>query len=155
MLVRNWMTSSPTTVSSATSVASAREIVVARRIRHLPVCDDGQLVGIVTDRDIRMALPSAAAKLSVWEARHMLDILGVADVMTRSVITITEYAPIAEAVRLMVAHRIGALPVTREGRLVGILSETDLLGAFAAVLGQPVDLTTRAAVGGRAYFEVA
>ena len=155
MLVRNWMTSSPTTVSPATSVALARELVVTKRIRHLPVCEGEELVGIVTDRDIRTALPSPSALISVWEARHALDQLSVGDVMTRSVITITEYAPIAEAVRLMVAHRIGALPVTRDGRLVGILSETDLLGAFAAVLGQPVTLTTRAAVGGRAYFEVA
>jgi len=155
MLVRNWMTSSPTTVSPTTSVALARELVVTKRIRHLPVCEGEELVGIVTDRDIRTALPSPSALISVWEARHALDQLSVGDVMTRSVITITEYAPIAEAVRLMVAHRIGALPVTRDGRLVGILSETDLLGAFAAVLGQPVTLTTRAAVGGRAYFEVA
>ncbi len=155
MLVRNWMTSSPTVVSPATSVALARELVVTQRIRHLPVCEAEQLVGIVTDRDIRTALPSPSALISVWEARHTLDQLSVGDVMTRSVITITEYAPIAEAVRLMVAHRIGGLPVTREERLVGILSETDLLGAFAAVLGQPVALTTRAAVGGRAYFEVA
>ena len=155
MLVRNWMTSSPTVVSPATSVALARELVVTQRIRHLPVCEGERLVGIVTDRDIRTALPSPSALISVWEARHTLDQLSVGDVMTRSVITITEYAPIAEAVRLMVAHRIGGLPVTREERLVGILSETDLLGAFAAVLGQPVALTTRAAVGGRAYFEVA
>jgi acetoin utilization protein AcuB len=155
MLVRNWMTSSPTTVSPGTSVALARELVVTKRIRHLPVCEGEQLVGIVTDRDIRTALPSPSAIISVWEARHTLDQLSVGDVMTRSVITITEYAPIGEAVRLMVAHRIGALPVTRDERLVGILSETDLLGAFAAVLGQPVTLTTRAAVGGRAYFEVA
>ena len=155
MLVRNWMTSSPLTVAPTTSVAVARELVVTKRIRHLPVCEGEALVGIVTDRDIRTALPSPKAIISVWEARHQLDQLNVGDVMTRSVITITEYAPIAEAVRLMVAHRIGALPVTRDEGLVGILSETDLLGAFAAVLGQPVTLATRAAVGGRAYFEVA
>ena len=155
MLVRNWMTPSPTTVASATTVATAREIIVTKRIRHLPVCDGSHLAGIVTDRDIRMALPPPATNLSVWEARHLLDVLSVGEVMTRSVITITEYAPIAEAVRLMVTHRIGALPVIRAEELVGILSETDLLGAFAAVLGQPVTLATRAAVGGRAYFEVA
>ena len=155
MLVRDWMTESPTTVSPTTTVAAARELVVTKRIRHLPVRDGERLVGIITDRDIRMALPSPAARVSVWEARHLLDLLRVEEVMTRSVITIGEDAPISEAVRLMVAHRFGALPVIRGGRLVGILSETDLLGAFAAVLGQPIPLTTRAEVGGRAYFEVA
>ena len=140
MLVYHWMTPFPTTVSPTTCLAAAREIVVAKGIRHLPVCEGERLVGIITDRDIRMTLPSPAVSLSVWTLR-LAECVQVDEVMTRWVITIAADAPIVEAVRLMLAHRIGALPVTSEGRLVGIISATDVMRAFAEVLEEKEEIS--------------
>jgi acetoin utilization protein AcuB len=140
MLVYHWMTPFPTTVSPTTCLAAAREMIVAKGIRHLPVCDGERLVGIITDRDIRMALPSTAANLSVWTLR-LAECVKVEEVMTRWVITIAADAPIVDAVRLMTAHRIGALPVTAEGRLVGIISATDVMRAFAEVLEEKGEIS--------------
>jgi acetoin utilization protein AcuB len=140
MLVYHWMTPFPTTVSPTTSLAAVREMVVMKGIRHLPVCEGERLVGIITDRDIRTALPSPAVSPSVWTLR-LAECVQVDEVMTRWVITIAADAPIVEAVRLMLAHRIGALPVTSEGRLVGIISATDVMRAFAEVLEEKEEIS--------------
>src|SRR5262249_53296690 len=85
---------------------------------------------IVTDRDIRLNLPSQATSLSVWEVNHLLARLTVEAVMTRSVMTVGPDRAARDAAQLMLDHRIGALPVVDGGRLVGIVTETDLLRAF-------------------------
>jgi CBS domain-containing protein len=128
------MTSILVTVRSDAPVAEAQHLMRHRRIRHLPVVDGGRLGGIITDRDVRTTLPSPATSLAAGEIRYLLDRLLVERVMTRAVITIGPDAPIAEAVGLVLTHRIGALPVVEGNRLVGIITETDLLRAFAATL---------------------
>jgi acetoin utilization protein AcuB len=105
--------------------------MATRRFRHLLVVEGERLVGIVTDRDIRLNLPSPATSLSVWELNYLLARLTVRDVMSRSVITIGADRHAAEAARIMVDHKIGALPVLDGERLVGIVTETDFLRAFA------------------------
>jgi acetoin utilization protein AcuB len=131
--VRDLMSRTPITASSDTSVLDARALMAKERIRHLPVTDsNGELLGIVTDRDIRLTLPSPATTLSVWEMNHLLAKLAVGDVMTKSPITVDPDRDAREAAWLMLEHKIGALPVLKDGRLVGILTETDLLRAFAA-----------------------
>lgn len=131
MDVSKWMQSSPVTVTPETSVSEARQLMERRRIRHLPVVEQsGRLVGIVTDRDIRLNLPSPATSLSVWEINYLLAKLTVGEVMTRRVITIETGRSVEEAARLMLEHRIGSLPVMEGGRLVGIVTETDLLRAW-------------------------
>jgi CBS domain-containing protein len=112
-------------------VLDARHLMLERRIRHLPVTDEGGLlVGIVTDRDIRLNLPSQATSLSVWEINHLLARLTVQKVMTQSVLTVGPDRGAKDAAQLMLDHTIGALPVVDGGRLVGIVTETDLLRAF-------------------------
>lgn len=131
MRVREVMTPTPTTVHPDMPVLDARHLMLERRIRHLPVVNEnGELAGIVTDRDIRLNLPSQATSLSVWEINHLLARLTVAKVMTRSVITVGPDREARDAAQLMLAHTIGALPVVDGGRLIGIVSETDLLRAF-------------------------
>ena len=134
MQIREWMTTMPITVNPTTPVSEARGLMQRKRIRHLPVMEGERLVGIVTDRDIRLTLPSPATSLSVWEVNYLLTKLTVEQVMTRSVITIGPDRQTQEAVRLMLEHKIGALPVTEEGRVVGIITETDLLHALAQTL---------------------
>ena len=89
------------------------------------------MVGIVTDRDIRLNLPSPATSLSVWEINYLLPKVTVGGVMTTSVIVVDPDRPIAEAARIMMDHKIGALPVVEEGRLVGIITESDFVRAMA------------------------
>ncbi len=131
MTIRELMSGGLITVRRETPVLEARDLMVKERIRHLLVTQTGgALVGIVTDRDIRLNLPSKATSLSVWEINHLLTKLMVEQVMTQSVITVGPDRPAREAARLMLDHKIGALPVLDEGRLVGIITETDIVRAF-------------------------
>ena len=144
MRVREWMIASLTTVPPATSVSEAREMMQRMRIRHLLVTEGQRLLGIITDRDIRLNLPSPATSLSVWEINYLLSKLTVGEVMTKGVITVEPDRPIQDAARLILDHRIGALPVVDAGRLVGILTETDLLRAFVQSQGGPTATPARA-----------
>ena len=92
--------------------------------------DHGRLVGIVSDRDIRLVLPSPATSLSVYEIGYLLTRLTVAEIMTRGPLTIAPERPITEAVRRMLANKVSALPVVAGGQLVGIVTRTNLLQAF-------------------------
>ncbi len=131
MIIRELMTGAVITAPPSMPIVDARSLMLKERIRHLPVTDvDGRLLGIVTDRDIRLNLPSKATSLSVWEINHLLAKLTVGEVMTQSVISVGPDRPARDAAQLMVDHQIGALPVEDTGRLVGIVTETDLLRAF-------------------------
>ena len=134
MRVAEWMTTLPISVSPATPVSEARELMRRKQIRHLVVTEKERLVGIITDRDIRLNLPSPATSLSVWEVNYLLTRLTVGEVMTRQLITTSPERPVSEAVRLMLVHKIGALPVVEGERIAGIITETDLLRAFARML---------------------
>ena len=130
MRVKHLMSRVVVSVPGKTPVLEARALMLKEGIRHLLIVDDERLQGIVTDRDIRLNLPSPATSLSVWEINHLLARLTVASVMTRGVIVIDSERDAREAVRIMVDHKIGALPVLDGGRLLGIITETDLLRAF-------------------------
>lgn len=131
MRVRDLMTAKPITVDPDTPMLQARQQMAEQRIRHLVVVDDARVVGIVTDRDIRLNLPSPATSLSVWELNYLLSQLTVGGVMSAAVIVVDPDRPIAEAARIMIDHKIGALPVMQEGRLVGIVTESDFVRAMA------------------------
>lgn len=133
MLVQDLMTRDPLTVPLETPVTDARRMMVERRIRHLLVTDGQRLAGIVTDRDIRLNLPSPATSLSVWEINYLLARLAVESVMTTPVITVDPHRDAVAAARIMLDHKIGALPVVEAGRIVGIVTETDILRAFIAM----------------------
>jgi len=118
MRVGEWMTESLIAAEAATTCGEARGLLHAHGIRHLPVVDRGRLVGIVSDRDLARA-PA---------------VVPLGDVMTRRVVTASPEAPVEDAALLLVTHRIGALPVVREGALVGIFTETDALHALVDLL---------------------
>ena len=133
MKVRELMTGAPITVSPDTSVLDARRLMLKERIRHLLVTDDRRLVGIITDRDIRLNLPSQATSLSRWVVNYLLAKLTVGQVMTKGVIIIGPDQDARAAAQLMLEHKVGALPVLDGEVLIGILTETDILRAFARV----------------------
>src|SRR5713101_807931 len=131
MKVAELMTSTVITASPDTAILDARQLMLKERIRHLLVTEaDGSLLGIVTDRDIRLNLPSKATSLSVWEINHLLTKLTVGQVMTGSVITAGPDRPARDAAQLMLDHKIGAVPVVDGGHLIGIITETDIVRAF-------------------------
>ncbi|HXD96781.1 MAG TPA: CBS domain-containing protein [Candidatus Acidoferrum sp.] len=137
MHVRDLMTAKPITVDSETPMLEARQRMVRERIRHLVVVEEGRVVGIVTDRDIRLNLPSPATSLSVWEINFLLAKLTVGGVMSSSVLVVEPDRPAAEAARIMLDHKIGALPVVEDGRLVGIVTESDFVRAMAGPSHSP------------------
>lgn len=128
--VRELMTPTPISVSPRTPVDEARALMQQHRIRHLPVLDHERLVGMVSDRDIRLVLPSPATSLSVYEIGYLLTRLTVVEIMARFPITIAPDRPVTEAVRRMLANKVGALPVVAQGKVVGIVTRTNLLQAF-------------------------
>jgi len=124
------MTADPITTRAEASVLEARQLMMDKHIRHLLITEGSKLLGMVTDRDIRLTLPSPAPSLSVWEISYRLAGLVVASVMTKSLVIVSPRQDAREAALLMLDHKIGALPVVDGGRLVGIITETDLVRAF-------------------------
>jgi acetoin utilization protein AcuB len=110
--------------------------MAAEKISRLPVLDKkGKLVGIISEKQIHRYMPSEATTLDAWEIKGVLGRIQVEKVMTRDVITVTPDTPIEEAARMMVDEEISGIPVVSEGRLVGIIAETDLFKTFLEVLG--------------------
>jgi acetoin utilization protein AcuB len=138
MFVSRSMTRKLITIASEADVFEAQEKMAKNRIRHLPVVDaTSRLVGIVTDRDIRSALPYSLMKdpTGCAEAEKLKD-LKVNDIMTAEPKTIGPHHTIQDALLLIQELKVGALPVVdRDGRLEGIISVRDLLRAFINVLG--------------------
>ncbi len=130
-LVRDWMTRDPITVSLKTSLPEAHKLMKECHIRRLPVVDHDRLVGIVTLGDIREASPSDATSLSIFELHYLLAKLTIAEMMTRDPITVAPDATIRDAAKLMLEHKIGGLPVVENGKLVGIITESDIFRVLA------------------------
>ena len=103
---------------------------------HLPVIIEGRLAGLLSQRDIQTVSPSPATSLSKWELNYLIDKLTVSEAMTVDVITVAPTTPLSEAVRLMIIHRIGALPVIEANRLVGLLTRDDVLRIFLVDQGR-------------------
>jgi acetoin utilization protein AcuB len=150
MRVDRWMARNVVTIRRSATVQAARTLMTARRIRHLPVVDsDDRLVGIVTDRDLRQVIFDPALHERVAELAQLLAGLTVDRIMTAAVVTVAPGAPIRDAARLMHERRIGALPVIEGVRVVGILTESDVVRAFLELLGHPIPRSVRAVWPGR------
>ena len=136
MIVAKRMMRNPVFVDENDSMKKAMDLLRDREIRHLPVLKGGdKLVGIVSERDIKQASPSPATALEIREIYYLLDKVKVKQIMTRRPYTISPTAPIEEAALIMREKKIGCLPVVEDGRLVGILTETDILDAFIESMG--------------------
>jgi acetoin utilization protein AcuB len=133
--VRDLMSTKPITVDPATPMLEARQRMREERIRHLIVVEAGRVVGIITDRDIRLNLPSPATSLSVWEVNYLLAKVTVRDVMTRAVLIVDPERSAAEAARIMLTHKISALPVIEGHELLGIVTESDFVRIVAGLDG--------------------
>ncbi len=136
MLIKERMSHPVITVHADLPVQEALKKMREERVRRFPVVDrHGKLIGIVSERHLLHAAPSNATSLSIWEINYLLSKIKVEEVMTRDVITISEETPIEEAARIMADNKIGGLPVVRDSRVVGIITETDLFKVFLEMMG--------------------
>jgi len=136
MLVRDQMTRNPVTVTQTSSVSDALALMREKKIRRLLVAEGkGTLVGIVSEKDLLYASPSPSTSLSVYEIPYLLSKLTVEKVMTRQVISVTEDSPLEDAALIMADRKIGGLPVLKDGKIVGIITETDIFRTFLKLLG--------------------
>lgn len=137
MYVRSKMTKEPVTITKQTTIADALELMRKHNIRRLPVLENNKLIGIVTDRDISEVSPSPATSLSVFEINYLLAKMKIKDVLPKNqkVITISSDAFVEEAAIIMREHKVGALPVVDNNKLVGIITETNIFDAFIELLG--------------------
>jgi acetoin utilization protein AcuB len=126
-LVRDWMAHELVTITVDTTLPEASRLMKAYHIRHLPVMNGEKLVGIVTWGDIREASASDSTTLSIYELNALLDTLHASYFMTRQPITIGPDAEVAEAAQTMLENKIGCLPVMSDGRLVGLITESDII----------------------------
>jgi acetoin utilization protein AcuB len=137
--VREIMTRGPDTIRADAMVGTAWKLMRTRKIRHLPVLDDaGRLVGIVTDRDLRQVILDPGIQEQLGNLPRALNLLTIRDVMTWGVVTVSPEADVRQAARVMHEQKIGALPVVERGRVVGILTEVDLVNTFVRVLGEGI-----------------
>lgn len=135
MLVGYRMTKNPVTVPSEMSIGDAEALMREKKVHRFPVIDKkGELIGIVSQSDLLNARPSSATSLSIWEVTYVLSQIKVGEVMSRKIITVDDDCPIEDAARLMRQHAIGGLPVLRNGRLAGIITESDIFDVFLELL---------------------
>lgn len=136
MFVKDRMTSHPITITPDTSIAAAQRIMREQRVRHLPVVNKtGALQGLVTRTTLEQVRPSKLTTLSIYELTYQLDKITVRDAMVRKVITVPEDVPVERAAQIMLEHKIGGLPVLRGDRLIGIITDTDLMITMLDLLG--------------------
>lgn len=135
MLVGERMSHPVITVTPDLPVMDALELMRRERIRRTPVVQDGKLVGIVSAKDLLNATPSSATLLSVWEVNYLVSKIRVKEVMTKKVLTTNVDTPIEEAARVMADNKVGGLPVMRDGKVVGIITETDLFKILLEMMG--------------------
>ena len=124
------------TAAPDTSLRKAKEIIEEKNINHLLVVNNsGDLVGIVSDRDVRQSMASPATALSVHELNYLLTQLTVENIMVKKIITISPGTTIERAAKIMQENRINALPIVESEKLVGIITSTDVMGVLLRAIG--------------------
>jgi acetoin utilization protein AcuB len=136
MLITDWMTRSPVTILPDAPLREAMRLLRQHRIRHLPVVSEGKLCGVLSDRDIKLAMPPLERSYPPARLEQMYD-RRVSEIMTKDVLTVAPGDSLLEAARLMRQRKISCLPVIYNNHLVGILTETDILDALLSMKQEP------------------
>ncbi|MBY0279478.1 CBS domain-containing protein [Candidatus Binatia bacterium] len=136
MRIRDLMQKDVVTVDQQAHLDVAEELMRMDRIRHLPVVSGERLVGLVSQRDLFRAALSSALARSPEDEQRWLARIPVRQAMTREVLSAHPDADVGHAVEMMLRERVGCLPVVEDGRLVGLLSETDCLRHLAGLLAE-------------------
>lgn len=126
-IVKNWMTKDPVTIGPDATLPEVHEKMKEYGIRRLPVVDEEDtLLGIISLSDVQEAEPSDAKALNIYELTYLLSKIKVGRLMKKDVITVTPDTSIADCAKLMMEKKIGGLPVVEDGKVVGIITESDI-----------------------------
>ncbi len=135
MFVGDRMSHPVISISPDTTIHDAVAMFKKEHIRRAPVIKDGKMVGIISEKDLLNASPSPVTSLSIWEMNYLLSKVTVKQVMTKKVTTVDVTTPIEEAARIMADNKFGGMPVMRSGKVVGMITETDLFKIFLELMG--------------------
>ena len=130
MPVKDFMTKKLVYVSPDTTVAEAADLLREHHLRRLPVVENDQLVGLVTEGTMAEAQPSKATSLSIYEMNYLLNKTKIKDI-----VTVSQYASLEDAIYLMMSRKVGVLPVVDNGQLYGIITDRDVFKAFLEIAG--------------------
>jgi acetoin utilization protein AcuB len=134
LTVADIMTSNPITIRRDTPLSAVIGLMKSHHCRQLPVVDEGRLVGIVTDRDIRLVMNSPLIMHDRSDDQTLLTFTTAEACMTADPMTVEPSTPAAQAALLLKTYKFGALPVVHEGRLVGIVTVSDILNSYMSLL---------------------
>lgn len=136
MLIRNFMTKNVITINPEDSMQKAIQMLQQHKINMMPVVQDGKVVGVISDRDLKKASPSDATDLEKHELKYLLNKIKVKDIMTKKVITVPPDFTIEEAAEVLLTNDISGAPVLDDhGALVGIVTNRDLYKALISLSG--------------------
>lgn len=136
MLVGERMSHPVISIQPDVPIQDALAMMRKEHVHRFPVVDKrGRMIGIISETDILHASPSEATSLSMWEIHHLLSKITVQKAMVKDVITVTESTPIEEAARIMADNGVSGLPVIRDGKVIGIITESDLFKIFLELFG--------------------
>lgn len=135
MAVKDFMTRKVVYISPDTTVSHAADLMREQGLHRLPVIENDQLVGLVTEGTIAQASPSKATSLSIYEMNYLLNKTKVKDVMIRDVVTVSGYASLEDATYLMLKNKIGILPVVDNHQVYGVITDRDVFQAFLEIAG--------------------
>ncbi|MCA9867750.1 MAG: CBS domain-containing protein [Anaerolineales bacterium] len=139
LTVNDLMTVIPNAVSPRSTLRQVIELMKTQACRQLPVLVEGKLVGIITDRDVRLVMNSPLILHGRWQDEEILDSVTAEDCMTPDPLTITPETPAYQAANMLSIYKFGALPVVDDGVLVGIITVTDFLNYFANQHPETID----------------
>jgi acetoin utilization protein AcuB len=129
------MTANPFIVTPEATVAETLELMRSKKIRRVPVVKNGKLAGIISERQLLEVSPSPATSLSIFEINYLLSKTKIDSIMTKDVITVSPDSLLEEAALKMREHNVGGLPVVENGKVIGIITETDIFDSFVEILG--------------------
>lgn len=131
-LVKDYMTSPVISISADAELSTARKMMIDRKIRRLPVVEGEKLVGIISFTDVLEAKPNNAAPMSLWQLSQQVASMTVGDIMVTQVFSINQHASIADAAKMMLQHGFSGIPVTVNGKLIGMITESDIFRILAS-----------------------
>ncbi len=137
--VNDLMTPIPDTVTPQTTLRQVIEVMKSQSCRQLPVMDQGKLVGIITDRDVRLVMNSPLVMHGRWQDEEILDTMSADACMTPNPMTVSPDTPAYQAANMLSIYKFGALPVVDNEELVGIITVTDFLNYFAMQQPEAID----------------
>jgi len=135
MFVKYSMTSNPICITKETPLSEAANIMNANNFHRIPVTEDGKVIGLVTSSTISDNMPSKATSLSRHEVTYLLNSIKCGDVMVKNVVTISPDLYLEDAAYMMLKNNIRCLPVVVNDKIVGIITDKDILSAYVDIMG--------------------